>query len=87
MSTFLFELVDDSLGPLPRETILTYLDISPTASLSTAVEGGHLPKNSIASQMTVLNDAYAGIGIQFILKSTTYTKNKIWFEKASTDAK
>lgn len=37
--------------------------------------------------MTVLNDAFSASGIQFVLKSKTYTKNKIWFEKASTDAK
>lgn len=52
-----------------------------------AVEGGYLPKGSILSQMTVLNDAFSASGIQFVLKSKTYTKNKIWFEKASTDAK
>ncbi|KAL7414549.1 hypothetical protein BDY24DRAFT_385607 [Mrakia frigida] len=50
------------------------------------VEGGYLPKGSILSQMTVLNDAFSASGIQFVLKSKTYTKNKIWFEKASTDA-
>lgn len=40
---------------------------------------GNVPASQITSQMTVLNNAYAGSGLSFSLAATDYTNNASWY--------
>jgi hypothetical protein len=40
---------------------------------------GNVPASQINSQMTVLNNAYAGSGISYSLAGTDYTNNASWY--------
>jgi len=53
---------------------------------STALSGGYVPDSQIASQITVLNQDYAGSGIQWKLASTTRTANAAWFSSVGPDS-
>ncbi|KAH6914021.1 metalloprotease [Coprinopsis sp. MPI-PUGE-AT-0042] len=50
---------------------------------STALSGGYIADTPIASQIQVLNDAYASTGITWNLVNTTYTLNTDWFQRAA----
>lgn len=47
----------------------------------TARSQGNIPDSMIASQISVLNAAYAGTGFQFYLASTDRTTNSTWYTK------
>ena len=51
-----------------------------------ASDGGYLSSGSVDAQITVMNDAFASAGFQFVLKELKYTLNKKWFEGVGTNA-
>ena len=49
----------------------------------TGISNGDVPDSQIASQMSVLNNAYDGTGWSFVLKGTTRTTNSRWYDLRS----
>lgn len=45
----------------------------------TGIANGDIPNSQITAQMTVLNNAYAASGYQFVLAGTTRTTNATWY--------
>ncbi|KAF8897231.1 hypothetical protein BD779DRAFT_1607930 [Infundibulicybe gibba] len=54
-------------------------------SKDTTVAGGNVPDSQLASQVSVMNKAYAGSGITWALGGTTRTVNSDWFNNAGPD--
>jgi len=46
---------------------------------STSLSGGNVPDSQIAAQINVMNTAYAGSGLTFVLAGTDHTTNSNWF--------
>ncbi|KAJ7101271.1 metalloprotease [Mycena belliarum] len=51
-------------------------------SKDSTLAGGNIPASQIADQVAVMNTAYAGTGITWILAGTTRTVNAGWFNSA-----
>ncbi|KAI0347508.1 metalloprotease [Trametopsis cervina] len=63
-------------GALAGVTIPVYFHV---ISKDTTTAGGNVPDSQLASQITVLNQDYAGSGLTFTLAGTTRTVNAQWF--------
>lgn len=55
-------------------------------SADSSLSGGNIPDSQIASQISVLNQAYASAGITWVLSSTTRTTNSTWFNNVGPDS-
>ncbi|KAJ6570048.1 metalloprotease [Mycena vulgaris] len=55
-------------------------------SKDSTVAGGNVPDSQIAAQVTVMNEAYAGSGITWVLGGTTRTVNAAWFNGVGPDS-
>ncbi|KAJ7123261.1 Metalloprotease [Mycena crocata] len=51
-------------------------------SKDSTLAGGNVPDAQIDDQVDVMNDAYAGTGITWVLGNTTRTVNPTWFNQA-----
>jgi len=49
---------------------------------NTSLSGGYIPDSQIASQISVINNAYSSTGLSFSLISTDRTSNATWFNTA-----
>ncbi|KAF8076085.1 metalloprotease [Lyophyllum atratum] len=54
-------------------------------SKDTTLSGGNIPDSQIASQVNVMNNAYASMGYSWTLAGTTRTVNSDWFNNAGPD--
>ncbi|KAF5387931.1 hypothetical protein D9615_000123 [Tricholomella constricta] len=52
-------------------------------SEDTTLSGGNIPDSQIAAQINVINNAYASVGISWVLAGTTRTVNSDWFNRAA----
>jgi hypothetical protein len=50
------------------------------------LSGGNVPDSQLASQISVMNKAYAGSGITWKLAGTTHTTNANWFNQVGPDS-
>jgi hypothetical protein len=72
-----------SLKPLASSTIPVYFHV---VSKDSTTAGGNVPDSQIASQISVLNQDYAGSGLTFTLAGTTRTVNSNWFNTVGPDS-
>ncbi|KAF9055031.1 metalloprotease [Hymenopellis radicata] len=52
----------------------------------TTLDGGYIPDSQIADSITVMNTAYASMGISWTLANTTRTINSNWFNSVGPDS-
>ncbi|KAJ7921094.1 metalloprotease [Mycena leptocephala] len=55
-------------------------------SKDSTVAGGNVPDSQISAQVDVMNKAYSGSGITWVLGGTTRTVNAAWFNGAGPDS-
>ncbi|KAJ7488333.1 metalloprotease [Mycena latifolia] len=75
------KVVHDTLVPLVATLKIYFHVISKDSTLA----GGNIPDSQIADQVSVMNTAYAGTGITWVLGGTTRTVNANWFNTVGPD--
>ncbi|KAJ7142851.1 metalloprotease [Mycena epipterygia] len=76
------KVVSSSLVPLAA-TLKIYFHV---VSKDSTVAGGNVPDSQITAQVNVMNAAYSGSGITWVLGGTTRTVNAAWFNGAGPDS-
>jgi len=69
-------------GDLAAATLNVYFHV---ISEDATPGGGNIPDSQIADQISVMNKAYAGSGINWVLAKTTRTVNADWFNHVGPD--
>lgn len=68
--------VEPKEGFADAATINVYFHV---VSKDTTLSGGNVPDSQLSAQISVLNKAYSGAGLTFVLAGTTRTVNSNWF--------
>ncbi|KAJ6605960.1 metalloprotease [Mycena sp. CBHHK59/15] len=76
------KVTSSSLVPLVA-TLKIYFHV---VSKDSTVAGGNVPDSQIAAQVDVMNAAYSGSGITWVLGGTTRTVNTAWFNGAGPNS-
>jgi len=76
------EMISSNFSTAASVPVSVYFHV---ISKDSTVAGGNVPQSQLVSQIKVMNKAYAGSGINFVLKATTRTVNANWFKTAGPE--